>query len=520
MLNQQRLLCLAILSCTALAQEHTAVRPAARSGKSLARHEAMNERVARGGVDLLFLGDSITQGWEGRGAQVWREVYAKRGAVNLGVGGDRTQHLLWRLENGNVKGISPSVAVLMIGTNNSGGADNTVAEIADGVTAIVRSVRSKLPQTRVLLLDIFPRGQQPNSQRGKLLQVNQLLQGLDDGDGVHYLPIGHHFLESDGSISKAIMPDSLHLSEEGYRRWSAAIEPTLEHLLCMPPLLVAHSVLIAGRHVPTQILGEDGGLLWSHPAPSSDAVVLENGNVLMALYPHGDYPGGGVLEVTRDGEVAFDWKATQNEVSTAQVTPDGRILVNESGPNPRLIELDRDGTVVHTVPLACQLQNFHMQTRMVRKLPNGNYLAPHLLDFAVKEYDPTGKVLKTLATDQRGRDLRDWPFTAIRLEGGGTLIGCTNGNRVIEVDSEGLTTWELTNADLERPLIDDACGVQRLPNGNTVVTSYHAAPGAVHLFEVTRDKHVVWEWSPDCAGVHHFQVLTTNGRPVAGPPLR
>jgi lysophospholipase L1-like esterase len=520
MMKLRPLLSIALLAGTALAQDHAAVQPAHRGGKQHARHLAINERIAQGKVDLLFVGDSITQGWEGRGAAVWREFYGGRRAVNLGIGGDRTQHVLWRLENGNVDGIAPRVAVVMIGTNNSNREDHTATEIAEGVTAIVRSLRSKLPHTQVLLLDIFPRGVQPNAQRGKLLQVNQVLQHLDDEVGVYTLSIGHRFLEADGSISKAIMPDALHLSEEGYLRWATAIEPTLARLLAADPPSVAHSVLVAGRHIPTRILGEDGEVLWSHPAPSSDAVVLDGGNVLMALYPHGEYPGGGVLEVTRDGEVVFDWKATQNEVSTAQLTAEGRILVNESGPNPRLLELDRAGQIVHEVPLACQHENFHMQTRMARKLPNGNYLAPHLLDFAVKEYDPSGAVVRSFETDQRGREHRDWPFTAIRLVGGNTLIGCTNGNRVIEVDGAGAIVWELSNADLASPLIDDACGVQRLPNGNTVVTSYHAGPAAVHLFEVTRDKHVVWEWAPDCAGVHHFQVLTTNGRPVPGPALR
>ena len=514
------LLLVALVLPSALAQDHSAVQPVARKGKQHQRFLAMNERVAQGGADLIFVGDSITQGWEGRGAPVWEEFYGERNAVNLGIGGDRTQHVLWRLENGNVDGIDPKLAVVMIGTNNSNREDNTATEIAEGVTAVVRGLRSKLPGCRVLLLDVFPRGAQPGPQRGKILQVNQMLQRLHDGDGVHVLSIGHEFIEDDGSITKAIMPDALHLSAEGYRRWAAAIEPALERLLAAPRPTVEHSVLVAGRNIRTQILSESGEVLWSHPAPSTDATRLPNGNVLMALYPHGDFPGGGVLEVDPAGEVVFSWKATQKEVSTAQLTADGHILVNESGPKPRLLELNRAGEIVHEVPLACQTDNFHMQTRMVRRLANGNYLAPHLSDFAVLEYDRAGKVVRTIPTDERGRDRRDWPFTAIRLANGNTLIGCTNGNRVIEVDEAGEIVWQLTNEDLPSPLIADACGVQRLPNGNTVITSYHAKPGAVHLFEVTRDKHVVWTFAPECAGIHHFQVLTTNGRPVTGTPLR
>jgi len=520
MLLIRLLILLTLVLPSAHAQEHSAIQPAARKGRVHQRYLAINDRVVEGDVDLIFVGDSITQGWEGRGASIWKEFYGERKTANLGISGDRTQHVLWRLDHGNVDGIDPKVAVVMIGTNNSNREDNTATEIAEGVAAVVRSLRSKLPGCRVLLLDIFPRGAMPGAQRGKVLQVNQMLQRLHNGDDIHVLTIGHEFIEDDGSISKAIMPDALHLSAAGYRRWAEAIEPTLARLLAAPAPTVQHSVLVAGRHIPTQILGEAGEVLWSHPAPSSDATLLPNGNVLMALYPHGDFPGGGVLEVDPAGEVVFTWRATQDEVSTAQLTPDGHILVNESGPTPRLLELNRAGEIVLEVPLTCQMGNSHMQTRMVRKLPNGNYLAPHLLDFVVSEYDPAGKVVRRIPTDQRGRDLRDWPFTAIRLRDGNTLIGCTNGNRVIEVDAAGATVWELTNADLPSPLIDDACGVQRLPNGNTVITSYHAAPGAVHLLEVTHDKRVVWTLAPKSAGIHHFQVLTTNGRPIAAPLLR
>jgi hypothetical protein len=153
---------------------------------------------------------------------------------------------------------------------------------------------------------------------------------------------------------------------------------------------------------------------------------------------------------------------------------------------------------------------------MLRVLPSGNYIAPHLLDFAVKEYEPdTGKVVSSFPTDDRGRDKRDWPFTAIRLKDGNTLIGCTNGNRIIEVDGKGKIVWSVTNEDIGERLFDDACGVQRLPNGNTVVTSYHAKGNAAKLFEVTREKKVVWRYSGMNAGFHHFQILTTNGKALA-----
>ena len=197
------------------------------------RFEELNRRVeaARGDVDVLFLGDSITQGWEGSGKEVWQEFYGPRKAVNIGIGGDRTQHVLWRLENGNINGIKPKVTVLMIGTNNSNRDDHTPGEILEGVTAIVRKLRASLPDTKILLVAIFPRGATFSDQRGKILQVNQALAKLDDGKSVFFIDFGHKLIEADGSISKSVMPDFLHLSPAGYRIWAESIEPKLAQFL-------------------------------------------------------------------------------------------------------------------------------------------------------------------------------------------------------------------------------------------------------------------------------------------------
>ena len=146
--------------------------------------------MAEGNIDLIFIGDSITHAWENAGKAVWAKHFAKRNAVNLGISGDRTQHVLWRMDNGNVKNISPKVAVVMIGTNNSGEGRNTAEEMIDGVTAVVDKLHAKLPKTKVLLLDIFPRGQRINAQRGKILQVNQVLSRLDKRPNVTFLRIG------------------------------------------------------------------------------------------------------------------------------------------------------------------------------------------------------------------------------------------------------------------------------------------------------------------------------------------
>ena len=210
---------------------HSAVNPEPRGGGWMKRHESFNQRVAKGNVDLIFIGDSITHGWEGKGKAVWEKYYTKRNAVNLGIGGDRTEHVLWRLDNGNIKNISPKVAVVMIGTNNSGNGRNSAEEIIDGVTAVIEKLRAKLPKTEILLLDIFPRGQRINAQRGKILQVNQVLSRLDSRPNVTFLRIGQNFVSPDGSIAKDIMPDFLHLTPNGYEIWAKSIEPTLARLM-------------------------------------------------------------------------------------------------------------------------------------------------------------------------------------------------------------------------------------------------------------------------------------------------
>lgn len=200
------------------------------SDQWMARHQAMNERVKQGNVDLVFIGDSITQGWEGAGSEVWNAYYGDRNAVNLGISGDRTYHVLWRLDNGNLEGISPMLAVIMIGTNNHG--DHTSEQIAEGVLAIVDRVRAKCPTTRVLLLGIFPREERPDAEnRVKVDGANAILAESVDGDMVHYMDIGREFLNEDGTLPASIMPDFLHPEAEGYRIWAEAIEPKVAALL-------------------------------------------------------------------------------------------------------------------------------------------------------------------------------------------------------------------------------------------------------------------------------------------------
>jgi lysophospholipase L1-like esterase len=199
----------------------------------LKRHEGFLKdlKAKNGKVGVLFVGDSITDGWRGRGKQTFEKNYGPMDPLNIGIGGDRTQHVIWRLEHGEVEGISPKAAVLMIGTNNLG--SNTNEEIVAGVTKIVQILHEKLPQTRVLLLAIFPRGASANDpNRARIKAINEQLAKLDDGGKtVKYLDIGPKFLAPDGSLPKDIMPDALHPNEKGYEIWAEAMGPTLEQMM-------------------------------------------------------------------------------------------------------------------------------------------------------------------------------------------------------------------------------------------------------------------------------------------------
>jgi lysophospholipase L1-like esterase len=201
------------------------------------RHELTSAAVKRTKPQILFIGDSITHFFGGekfdsyalRGQQTWGEFYAPRNAGNLGFGWDKTENVLWRLQHGAVDGIAPKLVVVMIGTNNSGTCE--AADIAAGIAAIVAELNQKLPQSKILLLGIFPRGEKPGPQREKLAAVNQLIAKLDGTQNVTFLDIGAKFLTADGLITKDIMPDFLHPNEKGYRIWAEAIEPTVKRLM-------------------------------------------------------------------------------------------------------------------------------------------------------------------------------------------------------------------------------------------------------------------------------------------------
>lgn len=279
---------------------------------------------------------------------------------------------------------------------------------------------------------------------------------------------------------------------------------------------VRHSFFVAGPTF-TGIIDEEGKEEWDSGRPAArDGYVLPNGNILIAW-------GDEVKEFTRAKKVVFEYKKSplNQEIGTVQRLEKGRTLVTELGPRPRLLELSENGEIVVDCPLQPETDNGHMQTRMARKLSNGNYLVPHLLAFKVKEYTPEGKVVKAFSTDipeLGGRAAENWPFTAIRLADGKTLVTLTHGNKVVELSEEGEIKWSVTNDDLSGRPLADPCGAQRLPNGNTVIASY-GTKGPVKVLEVTPDKKLIWTYTGKHRA-HEIQVLTTNGKALEGTPLK
>ena len=230
--------------CSVEIGSHKAVTPVPRSSKEwwMPRHQAVLDQVAEGPVELLMIGDSITHGFDKAGSAMWSKYYAPRNAVNLGFSGDRTEHVLWRLDHGEIDGIAPKLAVIMIGTNNSGGDEYTAAQIADGIKAIVCRLRTQLPETKVLILAIFPRGDSAqrsdkehgatfNPQWAKNDEASALASLVADNKMVYFLDINDAFLTDDGVLTRETMPDLLHPREKGYQLWAEAIEPTVAELM-------------------------------------------------------------------------------------------------------------------------------------------------------------------------------------------------------------------------------------------------------------------------------------------------
>jgi len=201
----------------------------------IALHEKFLKRRGLGPIGILFLGDSITQGWNLGGNAIWSDYYSRFDAANFGIAGDNTQGVLWRIENGELDGINPKVVVLLLGINNilAGYPTNDVMK---GIEKVVQQIHGKLPHSKLLILGIFPIGADPADprtalSRAKIKTVNHELCALDDGNKTRFLDIGNKFLDPDGMLSPEVMPDSVHPSAKGYEIWADATAPLLNEML-------------------------------------------------------------------------------------------------------------------------------------------------------------------------------------------------------------------------------------------------------------------------------------------------
>ncbi|HEX8832591.1 MAG TPA: GDSL-type esterase/lipase family protein, partial [Abditibacteriaceae bacterium] len=207
---------------------NTAAVPSNRGTDSY--HQSINAEAKKGNIELLFIGDSITMAWKSDGRGPWDERYAPLKAANFGLGGDKIENVLWRLKNGNLEGIKPKVVVLLIGTNNVGRISSE--DIAWGITAIVKEINTRLPESKVLLMGLFPRGETPNDPlRIQVREVNAMISKLDDGKRVFYTDIGSQMLLPDGNISRDYLPDLLHLKPKGYVLWADSIQEKIDKFM-------------------------------------------------------------------------------------------------------------------------------------------------------------------------------------------------------------------------------------------------------------------------------------------------
>lgn len=227
----------AFTGLTAHAAELESTTPVAAKTNSEAWWNGNCERIDKdiakmeGKIDVAFVGDSITARW--RDSENWKGHWGGCNAVNMGIGGDQTQHVLWRLQNGDLDGYKAKLFVVMIGTNNMWARDADPAHAAAGVKAVLNLIQSKHPESKILLMSILPTGEKPNPGRDKRMEVNKLISKFAGGN-VEYMDIWDKYLDADGNISKETMHDFLHLAPAGYDIWAEAIKGKVEEIVGKP----------------------------------------------------------------------------------------------------------------------------------------------------------------------------------------------------------------------------------------------------------------------------------------------
>ncbi|MBJ7392749.1 MAG: hypothetical protein JHC85_14365 [Chthoniobacterales bacterium] len=230
------ILALAAFSASAFAQKPASITPVPRTEqeeKWVSNHEARVAAAKKGDIDVILIGDSITH--YGQTASLYKYYFGERKVLNMGQGGDRTQNVLWRLQNGEVEGIQPKIAFLMIGTNNLGRGE-TPADTVLGIKAVLAELKQRLPSTKVVLFSIFPRG---GAIMDSISKVNGELPALADGKQVVHVDMTQDFQNADGSLREGLYhTDFVHLAGRGYQIWWEKTEPFLAEALdvaSLPP---------------------------------------------------------------------------------------------------------------------------------------------------------------------------------------------------------------------------------------------------------------------------------------------
>lgn len=321
-----------------------ATTPEPRDGWWVERQALLNERSKEAAlwdrVDLVFLGDSITHSWETSGQEVFKEFYAKYYNLNLGMSGDRTQHVLWRLENGNLEGTNPRLCVLMIGTNNSH--SDSGADIADGIFAILRKLRSDFPKMRILLLDIFPRGAGPDDPLRKINEdANRRIRLAADDPMIDVLDLSGAFLDDQEQLPKAIMPDLLHPNPTGYRIWAESMERKLAELrwrLRQDPRHQAEVPILPASSLPPEWeKWRAKGLqtATARPVPGTDLFLVTH-------TPYGDMYHGATFSYTlQRGEDGWEILAGNCQFYSDVAGDGGLMTPRRGGVIPLYLEDDR-----------------------------------------------------------------------------------------------------------------------------------------------------------------------------------
>ena len=354
------------------------------------RHEAKLREKASRLADLVFIGDSITHGWDGSfrpgPERVWSAYYGDRNALNLGFSGDRTEHVLWRLEHGEVDGLTPRAVVLMVGTNNIGHGGQTVAEAEAGVRAVCRSIRAKMPRAKLILLAVFPRQDKGPEVAAKVGDLNRRMAPLGREPGTTFLDINRAFLEPDGSLSREVMYDLLHPGPVGYVRWAEALEPAMRRLFGPRPNTAV---------IPRPGM-EDAGYDWMYRHGDILALQAFSGRDLVFIgdsifhfwggQPHSAAPRGADVwgeyyAPRRALNLGFGWDRTQQVLwrleqgELGTVTP--RVAVVLIGTNnlwPGRVRANTDEEIVAGIRAVCgKIQRLSPGTRilLLGLLPRG-----------------------------------------------------------------------------------------------------------------------------------------------------